>query len=93
MRYADFTRNLAQQNRNKLQAGYYNAVLGVLELAADIPVMEMSLDVNLSPADHYALGRKLAPLRQEGVLIMGSGNLAHILSWVDFDSMHGEKYD
>lgn len=69
------------------------AVLTYMYPAADIPVLEMSLNVNLSPAEHYALGRKLAPLRQESVLIMGSGNLVHNLARVDFDSMYGEKYD
>ena len=69
------------------------AVLKHMYPAADIPVLEMSLDVNLSPTEHYALGRKLEPLRQEGVLIMGSGNLVHNLSRINFDSMYGEQYD
>ena len=69
------------------------AVLKHMVPAADIPVLELSLDVNLSPVEHYALGRTLAPLRQEGLLIMGSGNLVHNLSRVNFDSMYGENYD
>ena len=69
------------------------AVLKHMYPAADIPVLEMSLDVNLSPAEHYALGRKLAPLREESILIIGSGNLVHNLSRINFDSMYGEKYD
>ncbi len=69
------------------------AVLKHMYPAADIPVLEMSLDVNLSPAEHYALGKKLAPLRQEGILIIGSGNLVHNLSRINFDSMYGEKCD
>jgi 4,5-DOPA dioxygenase extradiol len=69
------------------------AVLKHMYPAAEIPVLEMSLDVNLSAAEHYALGQTLAPLRQEGVLIIGSGNLVHNLSRIDFDSMYGKKYD
>ncbi len=69
------------------------AVLKHMVPAVDIPVLELSMDVNLSPAEHYALGRTLAPLRQEGVIIMGSGNLVHNLSRINFDSMYGETYD
>lgn len=47
---------------------------------ADIPMVAMSLDRSLSPAEHFALGRKLAPLRDEGVLIVASGNVIHNLS-------------
>jgi len=69
------------------------AVLKHMYPAAEIPVLEMSLDVTRSPAEHYALGRTLAPLRQERILVMGSGNLVHNLSRINFDSMYGEKYD
>ena len=53
--------------------------------AAAVPVLELSLDVSAPAADHYALGRRLAPLRDEGVLIVGSGNIVHNLSTVDWD--------
>lgn len=47
---------------------------------ADIPVIQLSLD-NTKPApEHYALAKELTPLRQKGVLILGSGNIVHNLS-------------
>lgn len=61
------------------------AVLKHMYPKADIPVMEMSLDYKKTPQEHYELGRKLAPLREQGILIIGSGNIVHNLRIIDWD--------
>jgi 4,5-DOPA dioxygenase extradiol len=60
------------------------SVLRRMYPAADIPVVQLSLDRSQPPRFHYDLGRELQALRQEGVLILGSGNIVHnlrLLQW------------
>jgi 4,5-DOPA dioxygenase extradiol len=53
--------------------------------AADIPVVQLSLDRIRSPREHVALARSLQPLREEGVLVLGSGNVVHNLPLMRWD--------
>lgn len=61
------------------------SVLGKLYPDADVPVVQLSLDGRKPPAWHYEVGQKLAALRDEGVLILGTGNIVHNLRLMDRD--------
>lgn len=56
---------------------------------ADVPVVQLSVDADLSEEEIYRLGQKLAPLREEGYFIFASGNVVHNLRMVDWDNAGG----
>ena len=59
--------------------------LSVIFPSADIPVVQLSLDYSRSAEFHYQIGRALKPLREEGVLIIGSGDMVHNLGLMEYD--------
>jgi 4,5-DOPA dioxygenase extradiol len=60
---------------------------------ADIPVVQLSLDERQPSRFHYGLGNRLAPLRDEGVLVLGSGNLVHNLEAYAWGRRRVPPYD
>ncbi|QNK03661.1 4,5-DOPA dioxygenase extradiol [Dyella telluris] len=60
------------------------SVLRVMYPQADIPTIQLSLDTTRSGSGHYALAQQLVSLREEGVLILGSGNIVHNLGMFRF---------
>jgi 4,5-DOPA dioxygenase extradiol len=60
---------------------------------ADIPIVQLSIDESQPAAFHFEIGSRLAPLRSEGVLIVGSGNLVHNLHTYAWGTHKADPYD
>ena len=58
---------------------------------ASIPVVQLSVNRNITTEEIFEIGQKLSPLREEGILIMASGNIVHNLRRADFSNPRGTK--
>jgi 4,5-DOPA dioxygenase extradiol len=60
---------------------------------ADIPVVQLSIDETKPPEFHYEIAKQLGPLRDEGVLVIGSGNIVHNLHTYAWGKHEVEPFD
>ncbi|TLS36783.1 dioxygenase family protein [Pseudalkalibacillus caeni] len=87
-----FTKNeipFEVDNRRGLDHGAW-VVLNMLYPDADIPVISMSVNPNLPPEAQYKIGKSLSKLREENILIIGSGGTVHNFGTIKFGSENGD---
>jgi len=83
--------SIALDQRWGLDHGCWS-ILTTMYPRADIPVLQLSLDVNKTPQQHFEMAKTLQSLRKKGVLILGSGNMVHNLSHVAWDKMNVPEF-
>ena len=68
------------------------SILSKMYPKADIPVLQMSVNKELKAQEHFEIGKKLKILREQGVLIFGSGNVVHNLARVNWNMTGGHEW-
>lgn len=96
-KYAEMVANELKEEGAKLtdEWGLDHAAWGVLKYLypkANIPTFEISLNALLTEEQHYKIGQKLAKFREEGILIIGSGDIVHNLRAADYD-IYGKPHE
>ena len=69
------------------------SVINHMYPAAEVPVLQLSLDYTKPASWHYELGKELVALRKKGVLVAGSGNMVHNLGLVNWQDFSAPGYD
>ncbi len=68
------------------------SVIKHLYPAANVPVIQLSIDYSKPPEYHFELAKQLSDLRYKGILIVGSGNIVHNLRLVDYPNFDKDNY-
>jgi 4,5-DOPA dioxygenase extradiol len=83
---------LKRETKRGLDHGAWSMLVHLFP-EANIPVLQLSLDHNKSFEQHYRLAKKLAPLREQNVLILMSGNVTHNFSHINFKNIDAKPLD